>query len=75
MAVCLLEVPTVQDDGVVSVFWVQRFLELKATLEFLEKDHQTLEGRHLSFDHQIAPEIQELQEDITWESLGTFTAQ
>ena len=59
MGMCLLEVPTIQDDGVVHVFWVQRFLDQNSTLEILGKVHQALEGleqfglggRHLDLDH------------------------
>ena len=36
MGVCLLEVPTILDDGVVNVFWVQRKLSLEIFLVFLE---------------------------------------
>ena len=37
MGVCLLEVPTVHDDGVANVFWAQRYLNLSLVLEILEK--------------------------------------
>ena len=55
MGVCLLEVPTIQDDGVVNVFWVQKYLSLATSLEIEEGssdlgrtlEHFGLEGRQL----------------------------
>ncbi len=75
MGVCLLEVPTVQ-DGVVNVFWVQRNLTLEifsvfwkgtsdlgGTLDILDWKEDNRNQDQLK---ELAPEIQELQENITF---------
>ena len=74
MGVCLLEVPTVRSDEVVAVFWVQADI-LEDTLDFWKElrhwrnlDIWILERIHWNFKSShgiIAPEIQELQENVT----------